>query len=108
MTITLQKGGFMLKATSRFETVNGRKYLAQLCKHFAHKVEVDYTDERGRCALPTGPAEMFADGGGITFTVSAEDELGLERAKGVITSHLVRFAFRENLEDLAWVEVSAA
>jgi len=92
----------MQKATAHFPTDHGRKYLVQLCKHFAHKIEVDYTEETGRCALPPGPAEMSADDSGITFVVNADDELGLERAKGIITSHLVRFAFREKLEELSW------
>ncbi|MCI5076641.1 DUF2218 domain-containing protein [Oricola sp.] len=94
----------MQKATARFETAHGRKYLAQLCKHFGHKTEVEYSEDEGRCALSTGPAEMHADDGGITFDVHAEDAAGLERAKGIIVSHLVRFAFRENLEELAWSE----
>lgn len=94
----------MKTATARFETPNGRKYLVQLCKHFGHKTEVEYTEDDGRCALSTGPAEMHADDGGITFRIQAEDATGLERGKDVITSHLVRFAFRENLEELSWSE----
>ena len=97
-----EKGELMLKATARFRTENGRKYLVQLCKHFAHRIEVEYTEEKGRCMLPSGRAEMAADDEGITFVVSAEEETGLERAKDVISSHLARFAFRENLEDLPW------
>ncbi|QKV18658.1 DUF2218 domain-containing protein [Oricola thermophila] len=92
----------MPKATARYRTENGRKYLVQLCKHFAHKIEVDYTEEKGRCELPPGPAEMFADDEGITFVVSAEDEERLDKVKDVITSHLARFAFREKLEKLDW------
>lgn len=92
----------MQKATARYQTPNGRKYLVQLCKHFGHKINVEYTEDKGRCELPIGPAEMTADDEGITFEVSAADEEGLDRAKDVITSHLARFAFRENLEKLDW------
>lgn len=92
----------MMKATARFRTEHGRKYLVQLCKHFAHKIEVDYTEERGRCELSSGPAEMAADDEGITFVVSAEDETGLDRAKDVIARHLARFAFREDPGELPW------
>ena len=44
--------------TARYETSNGSKYLQQLCKHFAHKIAVEYDDHRGSAALPTGPAIM--------------------------------------------------
>jgi hypothetical protein len=102
MTKRVKKGKAMQQATARFETANGRKYLVQMCKHFAHKTEVEYTDEKGRCVLSPGPADMVADEEGITFIVSAEDETGLQRLQEIITRHLVRFAFRENLEDLSW------
>lgn len=102
MTKIVKKGEAMLKATARFRTGHGRKYLVQLCKHFAHKIEVEYTEERGRCMLSSGPADMAADDEGITFVVSAEDEAGLDGAKDVITRHLARFAFRENLGELSW------
>lgn len=92
----------MQKAKARFETPNGRKYLVQLCKHFGHKTEVSYTEEKGWCALSQGPAEMFADDRGITFVVSAADPSGLDRAQDVIVKHLARFAFREKLEHLDW------
>lgn len=42
----------MLTATTRCETPNAGKYLQQLCKHFAHKVEVDYGDGHGSAASP--------------------------------------------------------
>lgn len=92
----------MQKATARFETEHGRKYLVQLCKHFGHKTEVEYTGDKGRCVLSPGPADMFADDEGITFVVTAQDATGVERLQEIVTKHLARFAFRENLEDLSW------
>ncbi|GAB4361073.1 MAG: DUF2218 domain-containing protein [Oricola sp.] len=92
----------MQKATACFRTKHGRKYLVQLCKHFAHRVEVEYTPERGRCVLSPGQADMVANDDGITFVVSAEDDAGLARAKDIVTQHLVRFAYRENLRELSW------
>lgn len=93
----------MPSATGRLETPNGSKYLQQLCKHFSHKIAVTYDETSGHCAMPLGPAEMRADPEGLTVTVTAADSSGLERAKGVIDSHLARFAFRENFEKMPWV-----
>src|SRR5690606_3487034 len=33
-------------------TTNGSRYLQQLCKHWAHKFEVEFDAERGRIAMP--------------------------------------------------------
>ncbi|MBR9763407.1 MAG: DUF2218 domain-containing protein [Rhodobacteraceae bacterium] len=93
----------MLAARSTFETGNGSKYMQQLLKHFAHKIDVEYDESDGRAALPTGPATLRADAQGLHMQVTAPDAEGLERAKHIIESHLVRFAFRDNLERLDWV-----
>lgn len=85
-----------------FETPNGSKYLQQLCKHFAHKVTVEYDAEQGRAALPAGPALLQANATGLRVEITAEDTDGLTRARHVIDDHLKRFAFREGFEGMAW------
>lgn len=93
-------------AEMRFETPNGRKYLVQLCKHFAHKIEVEYTETEGRCVLPPGPALLSADDTGLTAKVEAADEAGLARSRHIIDDHLRRFAFREEPE-FVWTDPSS-
>ncbi len=97
----------MLSASARFETPNAPKYLKQLCKHFAHKVSVEYDDTNGKAALPPGPATMQADDVALSVTVTAQDEEGLERAKFIIDDNLSRFVFRET-PDLNWDEPATA
>ncbi|TMV11622.1 DUF2218 domain-containing protein [Arenibacterium halophilum] len=92
----------MISSTARFETPNGAKYIVQLCKHFAHKVDVSYDETSGRAALPPGPATMQADAQGLTVTVTAEADDGMTRARFIIEDHLKRFAFREDFERLTW------
>ncbi|CAH2405703.1 DUF2218 domain-containing protein [Mesorhizobium escarrei] len=92
----------MLTATTRCETPNAGRYLQQLCKHFAHKVEVDYGDGHGQCRFSCGTATMNAGPERLDITVEAVDTKALTETKQVIESHLVRFAFRENLPPLAW------
>lgn len=93
----------MITATANYETAFGKKYLGQLCKHFAHKIEVEYSETHADCALPSGPATMDADENSIRFAITAKDESGLKIAKSIIESHLIKFAFREKLEKLDWV-----
>lgn len=93
-------------STGRFETSNASRYLQQLCKHFAHKVDVTYDETSGEVALPIGPARLRADSDALVVEVEAPDAAGLERAQGVIDSHLVRFAFREEFEKMDWTPAS--
>lgn len=97
----------MFTASSRFVTPNGSSYIQRICKHFAHKIDVKYDEHRGECVLPSGKAAMEADDQGLSFFVTAEDEEGLTRVKAVIEDHLIRFAFRENLEKLDWTDATA-
>ncbi len=92
----------MLITTARYPTAHASKYLQQLCKHFAHKVEVSYDETRGRAALPPGPAELTADADGLSIRISAEDAKSMIQARFVIDSHLVTFAHREGFVGLVW------
>lgn len=92
----------MLSSTSVFVTPNASRYIAQLCKHFAHKVSVEYDETRGEAMLPSGRATMTAENGALRFEVFSETEQGLTRGKFIIEDHIVRFAFREKLEKLEW------
>lgn len=91
-----------LTETGHFETPNSGKYLQQLCKHFAHKVTVEYDDESGVADLPPGPARINATGNLLSIEISAEDETGLELARHIIDDHLKRFAFREGFKGMGW------
>ena len=37
-----------MREIGTFTTPNASKYLQQLCKHFAHKVDVEYDETRGK------------------------------------------------------------
>jgi hypothetical protein len=71
-------------------------YLQQLCKHFAHRIPVEFTPERGRIAFPdTGLCRLTATDGVLTLEAEADDADRLARVQEVVDRHLVRFAFRE-------------
>jgi uncharacterized protein len=89
-------------AVGRFATPNASRYLQQLCKHFGHKVEVEFDAWRGVAALPPGPARMHATDTELTVTVTGRNPDEITRAKGIIDSHLARFAFREDFQTMDW------
>lgn len=92
----------MLKSASTFKTEKGERYLNQLIKHFAHKIEAQSTGQEGFAQFGYGAASMKSDADGLHVAVEAGSEEELARTKFVIESHLIRFAFREELEKLEW------
>lgn len=93
--------------TGRFETSHASKYLQQLCKHFAHKIEVEYSAESGRAELPVGIAQMFANSNNLEIRISVQGQDQIEQAQAIIDSHLERFAFRENFKNMVWTSPDA-
>ena len=92
----------MLSARTKYETANGSRLLQSLCKHFAHKVSVDYDDTKGHADMPMGPVTLKADDSGLEIQVTGEDTKSLTQGRYVVEDHLLRFAFRENPQPLIW------
>ncbi|TCK28267.1 hypothetical protein EV667_2270 [Ancylobacter aquaticus] len=86
----------MPSTTATIPTAHASRYLQQLCKHWAHKLEVNFTAERGVVTFPEGTvATMEAGPDGLAVRIEAPDAQTLEQMKGVVSRHLDRFAFRE-------------
>jgi hypothetical protein len=94
-----------LSSAASVPTSNGSRYLQQLCKHWAHNLEVEFTPEHGRVTFPRDArgANHRADAI-VTFDarpesldvhVDASSEVQLEGVRGAVERHLDRFAFRE-------------
>ncbi|MDF3415093.1 DUF2218 domain-containing protein [Sulfitobacter sp. M57] len=88
--------------TGTFQTPNAAKYLGQLCKHFGHKIEVEYTETEGTAHFIFGPAHFRADDTTLTVQFDLLHDAATDSAKGVIDSHLERFAFREDFKNMNW------
>ncbi|WP_095590793.1 DUF2218 domain-containing protein [Actibacterium ureilyticum] len=86
----------------RFETPNASKYLQQLCKHFAHKIEVEYDASKGVCQFPMGVAVIEADDTALTVRLDIDDPERVPAGQSVIDKHLERFAFREDFTTMTW------
>jgi len=93
---------------SRVPTANGSKYLQQLCKHWSHKLEVEFTPEKGTVRFPTSCATMTVEPDVLLVRVEAEDAATLERMQGVVADHLDRFAFREAPLAFDWRPVAVS
>jgi uncharacterized protein len=92
----------MIEASTILKTSHAGKYLTQLCKHFAHKIDVSYDYDHGECRFVCGTAILNAKDGELRIRAVSPDEAQLQETQSVIERHLVRFAFRENIEALDW------
>ena len=92
----------MNQSISHIQRHKAGSYLRKLCKHFGHKVSVEFDARQGSISLPFGTCDLLAGEGSLTLTVSGDD---IEKLEQVIGSHLERFAFRESL-DVSWERIS--
>lgn len=97
-----------LSSEARVPTAVPRRYLAQLCKHFRHKLPVTFDAGHGRIEFPMGVCELDAtsDEGALLMRAFAGDEAGLARLEEVVARHLERFAFREQ-PAIRWARAAA-
>jgi hypothetical protein len=91
--------GAELRSRAIVETAKPTPYLKQLAKHFGHKIDVTYDDERGVLPFAFGRAELRADAeaGALVIDAIAESPEALERVENVTGSHLERFGRRDEL-----------
>ena len=87
----------MAKTKAIVPTAHASRYLQQLCKHWAHKFTVEFTPEHGRIDLGENRLVLMdANPENLVTTVEAPEE-NLSQLEDVVASHIVRFAFREEL-----------
>jgi len=95
----------IVSSSVRVPTDNGSRYLQQLCKHWSHNLMVEFSDSAGSVIFPRNARGADWPGDACLRLRAEDDVLGctleasspehLEALKGVVASHLDRFAFRE-------------
>lgn len=93
---------------AEFETEKASRYLQQLLKHFAHKIEVEFTETEGRAVFEWGEARLKATDERLEIAIDARTSRDLVQTRYVIEEHLLRFAFRENPGLLDWRTIEPA
>ena len=77
-------------------TTSASRYLQQLCKHWAHKLAVDFDASAGSVVFPNGGVlRMMAAPDALRVSITAPDAEAAVTLQGVVARHLDRFAFRE-------------
>ena len=85
----------MAIVTGRVSTESGSKYLQQLCKHWSHKFEVEFTKTRGQIRFSAAVATLECRADTLLITLETDEAKALETVKSIVADHLNRFAFRE-------------
>jgi hypothetical protein len=93
----------MPSSNARVATANASRYLQQVCKHWSHKFAVEFTPERGRVPFADDRSCRFvAEPQALVMRIEAPDDESLARTQNVVVDHVKRFAFREDLGEVAW------
>jgi len=92
----------MAIARGRAKTASGSKYLQQLCKHWSHKFDVEFSENRGQVRFPSAVATIEASADALLVTIETDDSESVEQLKAVVANHLDRFAFREAPLPFEW------
>lgn len=101
-----------VSATGFAKTDKASRYLQQLCKHWEHNLQVEFTAEHGTIVFPRdargadwpgdGLVRLDAKPEGLAMRIDASAEGQLEALKGAVERHVDRFAFREGALGYEW------
>jgi uncharacterized protein len=91
-----------MMVSANVPTVNASKYMQQLCKHWSHKQEVELSEQSGVVRFPAAVVAFEARADELVVTIDGQEKDAVERMKGVVASHLDRFAFREAPLKFEW------
>ncbi len=85
----------MIETTATVPISHADRYVTQLCKHWAHKLSVERTEDHGIVRFDMAVATLEPKDEELVVTILANDPANAERLQSVVASHLDRFAFRE-------------
>ncbi len=90
-----------MKAQAIYKTTQAARHMSALCNHFGRTEDASCSGKSGLVHFTNGRCELSATQDVLTLDVSAQTPSDLDDIIRTITSHLERFAFREN-PDLDW------
>ncbi len=94
----------MQSTKAKITTDNPERYIKRLCKHFAHKVDADYSESAGFVNFSPGTCKMKAEESSIIFTINSEGQERTADLENVISRHMDQFA-RDETFNWHWEEV---
>ncbi|MFD3167116.1 DUF2218 domain-containing protein [Herpetosiphon sp. NSE202] len=87
-----------MQSQATIPTALGSSYIKKLCKHYAHKIKVEYDDQQGMAYFAMGTCAMHAEAEQLTFVINAETPEAIATIQHIMDEHFEQFAFREKLK----------
>ncbi|MDP2356605.1 MAG: DUF2218 domain-containing protein [Beijerinckiaceae bacterium] len=88
---------------AQISTASGAKYMTQLCKHWSHRLAVEYNETTGRIAFDEERrCILHAAPDALELNVETASDEQLARTQETVVNHLKRFAFREDFGEISW------
>ncbi|AVI61623.1 DUF2218 domain-containing protein [Halomonas sp. GFAJ-1] len=82
-------------------TPSGERLMSRLCQHWAHKFDVEQSEQQATITFEAGTCLMYAEPERLLVSIETLEEEHLDQLEGVVESHLVRMAKDEPLE-IVW------
>lgn len=80
---------------AKVTTLHGEAYARRLCRHFAHKIPAAYKGREAAIEFPFGRCTISVSDDSMQFCVELSDPSQVDRAKRVISDHLLRMANKD-------------
>ncbi|MFK7962533.1 MAG: DUF2218 domain-containing protein [Burkholderiaceae bacterium] len=90
-----------MQTQSIVKTEQGKKIMSRLCRHWAHKCEVDQNENDALIQLPFGECRIAVNDSAMTTAIKVLEGWSVERAEKMVGSHLIRMAQKEPI-DINW------
>ncbi len=78
-------------------TPSGERLINRLAKHWAHKLEVEQSEQQCKISFATGTCIMLAESDKLVVAIETLEEEHLDELEGVVERHLIRMAGDEEL-----------
>ena len=85
----------MLTSSATIQTQNPQQIMNRLCKHWAHKLPVTLSSDKGEIELPMGVCQMYCTD--LLIVTLRSDAEQLPKLQQVVSDHLLRMAGKETL-----------
>lgn len=82
----------MTISTATITTIEPARIILRLCKHWAHKLTVNYDEQQGRVELPFGVCLMQARDGELRFRLEGAPDADMDKFEQVVADHAQRMA----------------
>jgi len=87
-----------MKTQSTVVTQHGQVYMKKLCRHWAHRCDVEVTDTSALIQLPFGPCQIDVDDESMKIEAQVSKQWPVAKVEKFIASHLIRMANRDEPE----------